>query len=42
MTGSIPGAMSMAIEENALKRKDLVAGWMAAAGMSFSMYTFNY
>tara|TARA_Y100001954_G_scaffold86756_1_gene95102 strand:- start:12076 stop:13122 length:1047 start_codon:yes stop_codon:yes gene_type:complete len=42
VTGSIPGAMSMAIEENALKRKDLVAGWMAAAGMSFSMYTFNY
>ena len=42
VTGSIPGAMSLAAEENALKRGDLVAGWMAAAGMCFSMYTFNY
>ncbi len=42
ITGSIPAAMAMAVEDGSLKRGDRVAAWMAAAGMTFTSFDFVY
>ena len=42
ITGSIPAAMAMAVEDGSLKRGDRVAVWMAAAGMTFTSFDFVF
>ncbi|NRB37738.1 MAG: hypothetical protein HRU20_04625 [Pseudomonadales bacterium] len=42
ITGSIPGALAMAVEDGSLERGDRVAAWMAAAGMTFTSFDFVY
>ena len=42
ITGSIPGALAMAVEDGSLQRGDRVAAWMAAAGMTFTSFDFVY
>ena len=42
VSGSVPGAMALAESQGKLKRGDRVTAWMCAAGLSFSMYTFDY
>jgi acyl-CoA:acyl-CoA alkyltransferase len=42
ITGSIPAAMALAVEDGSLKRGDRVAAWMAAAGLTFTSFDFVY
>lgn len=42
VSGSVPGAMALAESRGELRRGDRVTAWMCAAGLSFSMYTFEY
>lgn len=42
ISASVPGAMSLALEEQLLKRGNKVLFWVGSAGMSFSTITFTF
>ncbi len=42
VSGSTPAAMALAFERGHLKRGDRAMGWIAAAGMSFALHTFEF
>lgn len=42
VSASVPIAISMALDDQKLKRGDQALGWIGSAGMSFASYTFTY
>jgi 3-oxoacyl-[acyl-carrier-protein] synthase III len=42
VSGSTPAAIALAMQAGALQRGQRVAGWIAAAGMSFGLHTFTF